>query len=667
MKNTLKSIILFCMVTASLYASDSKKLVIERYRELLLKNSTAPDNQLIAGYMDTLLPDGTWSDIDYTNQSRADWKPSHHLRRILTTSYALAKNSLPDEKRKEYLEKVELALKHWTDERYQCDNWWHNRIGVPRNMRDIIILLGKDLSGEQRKACLEVVNQLKIYKTGANLIWSSELALHHGCMTNDEEQIKHALSTVEGEIVNTKPEGIQQDWSFFQHHERLQIFHYGYVYLDIIVKIGWQVQGTDWDIPDEKKQIITNYILNGIQWMCRGEYTVPSTMDRGASRKGSLYIPYLKTCVDMWKQVDHKNTAVLEYFIEASKAGISAVQGYKHFPDADFSVYHLPESSIFLKTVSTRTLLTETTNSENLMGKPYLNCGDHYVLQSGKEYNNIQPLWDWQHLPGLTVVDDSTKQIQTDFCGGVGREKDGVTAMQYLRKGENGELSVNKLWAFHEGIMICLIGGLKADNLSNPVTSLEQNWLKDDLVYAVNGKVNRPVNSEIIVEHVDWVLHNGIGYIPVNGNLSIHAGEVDGSWGRINIQYDSSKVTGDVFKLQLLHGDNPQASGYLVIPNTDEASMKMWITLPDWQVLQNDDTAQILKFSDGTYMAAVYDPAFCSKLYPCVEKSCIMIWDENNLWITDPTQKGGKTTITYQGKSYPQVLPEKGRAVQIKW
>jgi len=95
-------------------------------------------------YTDALGADGSWSDINYTDEARSVWVNADHLNRMLVMAKAarLARNGgHPDEA----LEgKTLLALKWWTDHDYRNPNWWWNEIGVPELTGEIGSLLGRN-------------------------------------------------------------------------------------------------------------------------------------------------------------------------------------------------------------------------------------------------------------------------------------------------------------------------------------------------------------------------------------------------------------------------------------------------------------------------------------------------------------------------------------------
>ena len=288
-------------------------------------------------------------------------------------------------------------------------------------MCEIIVLLGDNLTGARRQAVLEVFGQLKMRATGANLMWSGELAFLYACVTGNRAQADEAARRVWAEVAVGKREGIQPDGSFYQHGPRLQTFHYGAGFLGTACKLAWQLRQTPWAIPREQRDILSTYILTGPQWMCRGVFAPPGTLDRAVSRKGSLRSASLVGTLKTWREMDPEHRPEFDAIIDRQGGGKRRRSpATATFALGDFTVYHRPQASFFLKTVSERTGMTESINDENLKGSPFLNCGDHYVVRDGLEYHDLQPLWQWKHLPGLTMVADDLKQKRTPFVGGIG-------------------------------------------------------------------------------------------------------------------------------------------------------------------------------------------------------------------------------------------------------
>ena len=198
--------------------------VLNRYKQYLFRTFDAWDD---AGQLQaSLSSDGRWSDIDYNDQERGGWKPLLHLKRLRQLAYAYANPQSKFYHQTQTLHSIKLALGDWLQHRYKCPNWWHNEIGVPQQMRDVIILIGQSLSPAQLGGALEILGQYRVQNnsTGANLTWSADLGLHYGLLTKDSALVQKCRDLLINEIKITTGDGVQPDYSFHQHDKRLQMY-----------------------------------------------------------------------------------------------------------------------------------------------------------------------------------------------------------------------------------------------------------------------------------------------------------------------------------------------------------------------------------------------------------------------------------------------------------
>jgi chondroitin AC lyase len=181
----------------------------------------------------------------------------------------------------------------------------------------------------------------------------------------------------------------------------------------------------------------------------------------------------------------------LKQFIARQNGDGEPLIGARNFPRSDFVVFHRPQFSFFLKTVSDRTLLSEVgLNDENLKGAR-LNCGDHYLLRDGREYFDLAPVWDWKLLPGVTFGEGAGELQRQPFVGAVTDGTSCAAAMDYRFGADNKtRLSAKKFWAAHGDVVICLIADLNAPDLEQPVrTALDQcRWRNAITICDQNGK-----------------------------------------------------------------------------------------------------------------------------------------------------------------------------------
>jgi chondroitin AC lyase len=647
-------------------------LMIEKIQDLIVSGKTL-NKKTTLGIAKSITEIGIWEDIDYLHKERAGWKPSEHLKRTKDMATLLHIEDITEEENKLLLSSIFLAIEHWLSKRYTAPNWWHNQIGVPRMMRDITVLMWDRLTEDQLKGMIEVISQFKkIGMTGTNLIWLAEIALHKGMMTHDKALIDEAVERLWKEIKSHGKEGIQKDGSFRQHGERLQTFHYGIGYVDMIVKLAWQLRDTPWAIPQKKKKIISNYLLDGAQWMCRNGFTVPATLDRCVTRKGNLENPtFLIQALTLWKELDPENRVQLEAFIKRLKNEGKPLSGFRHFPRVDFTVFHRPKGSVFLKTVSNRTHLSETMNGEHLKGQPFMNCGDHYIMRNGTEYHELQPVWDWEKLPGLTSAQVMTKAKRMDFVGGLGNGPNGLTTMDYSRSLEDGShFSIHKTWFFYQDLFICLLSKPKNYAFQQTLeTSLEQCHLKGEVRLGQSGKETVLEKGLHHLENIDWILHNNIGYLPLApSNSMVYIGQRAGNWGSINQRYGKDASQESIFQISIEHESEFPLKGWVVVLDADPQKLNLCSKNPSWIILENNSSLQAINFSEGLTMSS-FRGAGSIGLQPdrklTVDQPCLAIWSHDHLWLNDPTQKGFTMNVHWQKQQHFISLPKGGKSFEL--
>lgn len=651
-------------------AKSQTDTILSRYREYLSRTE-APKSDVSVNWARTLNPEGQWPDINYTDKEPAGWKISNHLVRIreMALAWTSTKSSVFHDP---FIgEKINAAIDHWTAKRYQSSNWWHNEIGVPRLMRDIIILLEKDLEPKRLKQALEVMSQLIVHDdyTGGNLVWGADLGLHYGALTGDQKLINHCRNLIVKEIMISKGEGVQPDYSFHQHGKRLQMYQYGEAFVGESIRVAWQLRETPIAFPKQKIDILTDFILEGWQWMARGVNTVPGTMDRSASRKGELRSPDIRPLIPFMVELQPEKTVALKQ-MEAIQNGKGALNGYRYYPYSDFAVYHRPDFSFFLKTISNRTYATESINKENLKGK-LLHSGDSYFIRNGNEYFDLMPVWDWTKLPGVTAFKGADLVDRKAFVGSVSDSTDGFSVMDYVLKDKAGkqEISARKFWACHKDVVISLIADLKSKGISDSIyTTLDQSRWQSNVT--VNKKYNVLDSGSHTLENVKWIHHSGFAYIPLQPNsFNIQLKNVSGNWSSINASADPTQVHEKVFTPVMLHNLSSQnAAGYVTALCKSPKQAEKLSKKPSWKVLRNDRDCQAVQFKDGLTMAAFYSGTKLEskKIAIQTDQPCLIMLKDDTIYASDPTHKGINTTITINDKQFSIDLPKDGFTMVLK-
>jgi Polysaccharide lyase family 8, C-terminal beta-sandwich domain./Polysaccharide lyase family 8, super-sandwich domain./Polysaccharide lyase family 8, N terminal alpha-helical domain. len=658
----------FCLLLAVLIAGICRSAhaqqntihdtLLNRYREYLFRTAN-PGEQTVNKWIKELNDKGQWPDINYADKDPGGWQLRTHLERLKDMAWAWSCTSAPHYHNTQLWTKINTALDHWLANRYKSSNWWQNEIGVPRWMRDIIILLRNDLTSDRLKQSKEVLSQLVVHEdyVAGNLIWGADLGLHYGALTGDDALVTRCRNLVLKELKITRGEGIQPDYSFQQHGRRLQMYQYGKAYLCEAMRMAWQCRETTLAFPMDKLTLLTDFVVNGWQWMARGIHTVPGTMDRSSSRKGELQSADLRTLLPFMIELQPGRAAELQT-MQTIQNGKGSLSGFRYYPYSDFAAWHRPHFSFFLKTISSRTHATESINRENLKGN-LLNSGDAYLIRNGREYFDLMPVWDWTAIPGVTTWKEAHQASRNDFVGSVSDSTDGFSVMDYSLKDQTGKstLAARKLWACHGDVVVCLISAPKTNNIPGSVyTALDQSRWQGAVTVNKKGLIKKA--GEHTLTGVKWLHHAGFAYMPLQpASIQLHMKVVEGSWTTINAGETTVPVKDSVFMPVMLH-DVSKPTGYVLAYSETPEQAAAIAARPSWKIIRNDDSAQAVLFSDGTLMAAFYKAGKIQKIQ--ADQPCLLMLKKGKMTVSDPTHKGITVTLTHNNSKTILPLPEHG-------
>jgi chondroitin AC lyase len=609
-------------VTAAASQDADLAVVRDRFVHAVLPVGDSAVEQVNAAsrkYAAVLGADGSWSDINYTDAARSVWVNSDHLNRMLVMakSARLARNGgHPDEA----LEgKILLALKWWTDHDYRNPNWWWNEIGVPELIGEIASLLGPQLSDDARTKVVAIMKRSDWHKwTGANLTWGVGIEIVRGCLENDPAPVAEGFARMYQEIkIMPQPEeGIEQDYSFHQH--RVQLYNGGYG-LDFANDVGRFVSfswGTRFQIPADRMALFSAYLLDGEQWMIRGNIFDYSAVGREITRPGKVVVPADKTAGPVTPVGPAYSLGNVMALLAAEptprqkelqsfaarlqrKPGAAEFVGNKMFWCSDFMTHRRAGYYTSVRMLSTRMLNSELVNSEGRKSV-HMSDGTNYLYLTGDEYKDIFAVWDWTKIPGTTAIQGTLETGEknpigvrgtTTFDGGVSDGTYGMAAMDLAR----GNLVAKKAWFFFDSSYVALGAGITlADDKEHAVaTDVNQPLLVGDVL---TSEVKGPVagTKTFDAAHRVWVYHDHVGYIfAPHTKIDLSAGPQTEAWSDIGTG-PSAPVTAPVFDLWIDHGVAPQDGSYeyTVVPGATAAEVAKLAAHSDVEVLANTKSVQ---------------------------------------------------------------------------
>lgn len=571
--------------------------ILIRFARMLWNDKPAAADSAQKLY-ETLRPADTpdtfcWEDIDYTEETRSFWPAAQHYARIQAILKGFGEDRLYRDS--DYATRMIGALKYWLDHDYENPNWWHNQIGMPLGIGNITIMLyplldadtisrAATLVGRGSMATLPAISQSW---TGANLIWGALNTVRHAMLTGDSDLLRRAVTRAAAEITEGGAEGIQRDRSFFQHGPRLYAGGYGLSFAGDIARLLYLLQETEYQLPTDKINLFISFVLDGLRHMVHGKGLDWACVGREITRPGVLTSAHVRGMVEILVQTEGLPRKVeLEGFLTHLRGG-EPTDLTRYFPDAAMLCHHFHGLYVGAKFMNDRTLGAEICNSEGELCYN-MSYGTHTcIMRSGEEYMDINPIWDYAHIPGTTSFEESDTELlarknwvfhtHPNTC--FGGSQHGRRAVIYeLAQHDSAEALVTH-FAFEDGY-ICLGAGISTTQDRRLISTVDQCWLK--------GAV-RTGGHEVI--------HNDIRYSALNGTvIDTSIREQTGSWKRNNAALSDRTVKGDILTLTIAHPAGQPSSYAYMISAADHDK-------PTVEILRNDRDLQAVRLPDGHIMA----------------------------------------------------------------
>ena len=227
--------------------------------------------------------------------------------------------------------------------------------------------------------------------------------------------------------------------------------NYGLSFATDMAVWGWIWRGTALAIPEEKLALLRGCVFNGEAAVtanglmdisaCGRQLFVGSARAKG---RGVLALLAAMEQVDPGTALRYRAAAVQDS--QPVGSGLPTLPGAvmnRDFFRSDYMMHRRPAYYASVKLSSHRVIGGEATNAENISGR-YLADGALFLYQTGREYADIFPVWDWRRIPGVTcVTTGATLQpagmMATDFAGGVSDGTYGAAGLDFHRDGVSGK------------------------------------------------------------------------------------------------------------------------------------------------------------------------------------------------------------------------------------
>lgn len=632
-----------------------------------IRNSTA-HNPSIDKELTLFQENGSFTDIDYDDTQMTNWTPIKHVERLSDFVYAYTNPQNSYYQNEELYQKIVKGLEYWYDVDSESDNWWHNQISEPQKLG--VLLIQMRIGKKQVPKELETKILKRIQETGGDPAkWTganrTDIALHwiyRSCLTENETDLKTAIENVYNPIVYTTEEGFQHDNSYFQHGTQLYIGGYGDEIIKGVTQVASYALGTRYQLDKEKVELLSKFMRETYYRTVRGQNMSFDVVGRSVSRPGLLNkkatTTYVKRMLDIDPAHADKYKAIIARLNRQQPADYQVTASHTHYFRGDYSLHVRPQYNFDVRLASTRTKKCEYGNKENL--KTYfMSDGCTNIVQTGDEYFNIFPVWNWSHIPGTTAP--QVEKIPMDpqgwgvlgtstYAGGVSDSIYGATAYAYMDTNPAVNTGAKKSWYFFDEEVVCLGAGIQSTSTYPVHTTVNQCFLKDDLLVNKKGKEEAVAKGSYTLQAPQWVLHDHIGYFfPQKEEVFLTAQTQTGRWYDINTSKSKKEEKMDVFTLGINHGVSPKDGtyAYIVVPGkTSAQEMEAYQKKNAIEILSNTAKIQAVRNTKlNVWMVTFFEAGtFKHKdLSVTVDKPCVLMVKDitaksANLHIADPGQ-----------------------------
>lgn len=638
------------------------EMFMEKIRNTTIKNPSIDKNLAL------FQENGSFSDIDYDDTQMTNWTPIKHIERLSDFGYAYTNEKNKYYQNEDLYQKIVKGLEYWYDVDSESDNWWHNQISEPQKLG--VLLIQMRIGKKQIPQELETKILKRIQETGGDPAkWTganrTDIALHwiyRSCLTQNEADLKTAIDNVFNPVVYTTEEGFQHDNSYFQHGEQLYIGGYGDEILKGVTQVASYALGTQYQLDKEKVELLSKFMRETYYRTVRGQNMSFDVVGRSVSRPGLLNkrttATYAKRMIDIDPTHADEYKAIIARLNRKQPADYQVTASHTHYFRGDYSLHVRPQYNFDVRLASTRTKKCEYGNKENL--KTYfMSDGCTNITQTGDEYFNIFPVWNWCHIPGTTAP--QLEKVPMDpkawgvlgtstYAGGVSDSIYGATAYAYMDTNPEVNTGAKKSWYFFDNEVVCLGAGIQSTSTYPVHTTVNQCFLKGGILVDKGDKEETLANGSHTLQAPQWVLHDKIGYFfPQKEEVFLTAQTQSGRWYDINTSKSKKEEKMDVFTLGINHGVGPKdgSYAYIVVPGkTSAQEMKAYQKKNAIEILSNNPKIQAVRNTKlNVWMVTFFEAGtFTHKeLSVSVDKPCILMIKDitsksANLHIADPGQ-----------------------------
>lgn len=682
----------------SVPAGNSTDSDLEVIRTRVLNDLLSPsvNDQHISVLIRTFQKERIWPGINYTDVSRTGFQLIEHLNNVYEMARAYRKPESKYHENEVALTIISSALDYWLENDFICDNWWWNEMGTPDKMGKLLLILDDKLTPEQKEKGLYIAGRanLKAFgaRPGGDLIQIASMRGNQALLQRNSEELKSLINAMISEIkISPDDRGLKPDMSFHHRTDKvISTLSYGLGYANSFADWAVKLRETKYALPDSATQLLTDFFLDGIaSSMVHGAYPDPGAKNRGISRRGALNRANISLPSNLMLVSDYRKRE-LSTIVRARQGDKNHGLAYNHFYwHSEYFSHQRPNYFASVRMHSVRNHTMEQPHNEEGLKNHHYGDGSNFISRTGKEYTEIFPVWDWQKIPGTTIVQkpelphwkEIAKKGKSHFVGGASDGKYGVAAFDFISVHDS--LNARKSWFFFDKEIVCLGAGINSSQIFPVLTTANQSLLNGEVVIRNTKEKRKLKPNETVQSEIQWIHHDSIGYIfPTAQKIEISNKTHVGNWRSITHQSwaTDKPIAKELFTLTIDHGVQPKNAeySYIILPGFTTEQTQNYDYGKNLTIISNTSKLQAVKHLPSQMTQIVFYEAGSVNYSPGkvlkVNQPCIVMLNFNDgksitLTFNDPThslqhidfsiENNSKSSSKTNHKNYQIELPQK--------
>ena len=654
-------------------ASQDLEIIRKRIVDDLMEPAVNADK--IQQLITTLQPDGSWPGINYKDVSRTGFEHSQHLANMFDLARAYKKTGSSYYGKEEVKKTLSSSMDFWIKNDFICDNWWWNEMGAPNWFVNTMLVMDNDLTDHQKNYGAKIAYRANMQSTGfrpgGDQIVVAGMLAKQALLNRNDDTLQRVIEHMKSEVAVTTGRGLKPDMSF--HHRTdnvISTLTYGSGFANSFSYWMVKTAGTKYALPEDQLKLFTDYYIDGIsKSMAFAKYRDLAANNRDMSRKGAISVAGTEVIENLLRSSSYRKDE-LEQIIRVRKNQAKPNFTWnRYYWHSHYLTHQRPDWHSSVRMHSSRASNMEQPHNEEGIQMHHFGDGSNFIQRTGKEYFDIFPVWDWQKIPGTTILQkpqmhhfrDVAKKGRSEFAGGASDGKYSVLGFDFTSVHDS--LKAKKAWFYFDNEYVCLGTAITTSSDLPVVTTLNQSLLNGNVIVKANNQQQTLRKATHALSAVSWILHDSVGYMfPKATNVQLKNTTATGSWRAINHHTwaTDDPVNMDVFLAYLEHGNAKNGSyQYIVVPNVSASSLEAYGKKVPLEIISNTSDLQAVANKQLGLGQVVFYTAGKVTLQEgitlTVDKPCIVMVKTtgkkvSKISIADPTHKLSSLKLTVNSR-----------------